>query len=120
MTESTPPITIATTGSLAGPAPGGDVYCSFANLSDKGIVDFTQTDLLSARPDLKRFPSITYKVANVESVSDSPVGMVVLEAQGLMPPVAITCLDLSIAVDGLPVELGATFRVPLSKGFGIS
>ena len=125
-TAPEPRVQIAVAGQLPSPPKNGH-HCVFTNLSDKSNIEVLRTDVLSARPDLKKYASIEFEITEVSDsseVSDPAdpsasiaVRSVVSEAQGLQIPLILISTDLHYAMDRLPVEQGKRFRVSLSRGF---
>jgi len=117
-TDSDARIHVAVAGQLVGPPRDGGHHCVFTNLSDRSNIDLIRTDLLSARPDLKKHTSIEFEVVEVSEVTGAAdPRMVICEAQGLDIPLTLISTDLHQQMDRLPVEQGKRFRVALSRGF---
>jgi hypothetical protein len=124
-----PGITITTQNDLPGP-DGDEPYVLFVNQTEYSNGRFLRTNVLSARPDLKKYSSLRFRQEvkrHPEPGEDGPELVVVfLEAQGLEPPLTIMCCDIHLQMEGYPVEQGAEIEIPLlppgargpAKGFG--
>jgi len=120
-------LTITTQDYLPGPESDGP-YVMFVNQTKYGIGKFLRTNVLSARPDLKRFTSIRFRMTLKRHPSDSAgeVVLALLEAIDLDPPLSVFCSDFHLEMENYPVEEGSTIEVPLlppatrpaAKGFG--
>ncbi len=122
-------ITITTQNDLPGP-DGDEPYVLFLNQTEYGNARFLRTNVLSARPDLKKYSSLRFRQEvkrHQEPGEDGPELVVVfLEAQGLEPPLTLMCSDIHLQMEGYPVEQGAEIEIPLlppgtrgpAKGFG--
>ena len=107
-------LTITTQDDL--PGPGDDrPYVMFVNQTEYGIGKFLRTNVLSARPDLKRFTSIRFRMAlkRHPSNSDGEVVLALLEAIDLDPPLSVFCSDFHLEMESYPVEEDSTIEVPL-------
>jgi hypothetical protein len=120
---------ITTQDELPGP-DGESPYVLFVNETDYGNTRFLHTNVLSARPDLKKYTSIRFR----QDLKRHPDGMgpgqelvmVFLEALDLDPPLTLLSSDQHLLVDGFPVEQGVVIEVFLlspgarggGKGFG--
>jgi len=120
---------ITTQDELPGP-DGESPYVLFVNETDYGNTRFLHTNVLSARPDLKKYTSIRFR----QDLKRHPDGMgpgqelvmVFLEALDLDPPLTLLSSDQHLLVDGFPVEQGVVIEIPLlrpgargrGKGFG--
>jgi hypothetical protein len=120
-------LTITTQDDL--PGPGDDrPYVMFVNQTEYGIGKFLRTNVLSARPDLKRFTSIRFRMTLKRHQSDSAgeIVLALLEAIDLDPPLSVFCSDFHLEMEGYPVEQGAEIEIPLlppatrpaARGFG--
>ncbi len=107
-------ITITTQDELPGPEGDGP-YVLFVNQTEFGIGRFLRTKVLSARPDLKRFTSIRFRMTMKRHPSDSAgeVVLALLEAIDLDPPLSVFCSDVHLEMEGYPMEEGSTIEVPL-------
>jgi|688.fasta_scaffold1313062_2 hypothetical protein len=107
-------LTITTQDDL--PGPGDDrPYVMFVNQTEYGIGRFLRTNVLSARPDLKRFTSIRFHMTLKRHPSDSAgeIVLALLEAIHLDPPLTVFCSDFHLEMEGYPMEEGSTIEVPL-------
>jgi hypothetical protein len=122
-------ITITTQNDLPGP-DGDEPYVLFLNQTEYGNRRFLRTNVLSARPDLKKYTALRFR-QEVKRHADAiapgqDVVLVFMEAQDLEPPLTLMCSDLHLQMDGYPVEQGAVIEIPLlppgargpAKGFG--
>ena len=120
---------ITTQDELPGP-DGEDPYVLFVNETEYGNTRFLRTNVLSARPDLKKFTSIRFR-QDLKRHPDAlgpgqELVMVFLEALDLEPPLTLLSSDQHLLVDGFPVEQGVVIEIPLlppgarggGKGFG--
>ena len=99
-----------------------------ANQTEYGIGKFLPTNVLSARPDLKRFTSIRFRMALKRHPSDSAgeIVLALLEAIDLDPPLSVFCSYIHLEMEGYPMEQGAEIEIPLlppatrpaARGFG--
>ena len=107
-------LTITTQDDLQGPADDRP-YVMFVNQTEYGIGKFLRTNVLSARPDLKRFTSIHFQMTLKRHPSDSAgeIVLALLEAIDLGPPLSVFCSDLHLEMESYPVEEGCTIEVPL-------
>ena len=122
-------ITITTQNDLPGP-DGDEPYVLFVNQTEYGNARFLSTNVLSARPDLKKYTALRFRQEvkrHPEPGEDGPeLVLVFLEAQGLEPPLTLMCSDIHLQMEGYPVEQGAEIEIPLlppgtrgpAKGFG--
>jgi hypothetical protein len=119
-------LTITTQDDL--PGPGDDrPYVMFVNQTEYGIGKFLRTNVLSARPDLKRFTSIRFQMTLKRHPSDSAgeIVLALLEAIDLEPPLSVFCSDFHLEMESYPLEEGSTIEVsllppgrrPPAKGF---
>ncbi len=120
---------ITTQDDLPGP-DGDEPYVLFVNQTEYGNARFLRTNVLSARPDLKKYTALRFR----QEVKRHPelteegleVVMVFMEALGLEPPLTLVCCDFHLQMEGYPVEQGAEIEIPLlppgsrpaAKGFG--
>jgi hypothetical protein len=120
---------ITTQDELLGPH-GDTPYVLFVNETDYGNTRFLRTNVLSARPDLKKHTSLRFR-QNLNRHPDAlgpgqELVMVFLEALDLDPPLTLLSSDQHLLVDGFPVEQGVVIEIPLlppsvrgaGKGFG--
>jgi hypothetical protein len=109
-------ITITTQNDLPGP-DGDEPYVLFLNQTEYGNARFLRTNVLSARPDLKKYTALRFRQEvkrHPEPGEDGPeLVLVFLEAQGLEPPLTIMCSDIHLQMEGYPVEQGAEIEIPL-------
>jgi hypothetical protein len=109
-------ITITTQNDLPGP-DGDEPYVLFVNQTEYGNARFLRTNVLSARPDLKKFSALRFRQEvkrHPEPGEDGPeLVLVFLEAQGLEPPLTLMCSDIHLQMEGYPVEQGAEIEIPL-------
>ena len=109
-------IHIATQDELPGP-DGDEPYVLFVNQTENGNARFLRTNVLSARPDLKKYTALRFR-QEVKRHADAiapgeDVVLVFMEAQGLEPPLTLVCSDLHLEMEGYPVEQGAEIEIPL-------
>ena len=109
-------ITITTQNDLPGP-DGDEPYVLFVNQTEYGNARFLRTNVLSARPDLKKYTALRFRQEvkrHPERGEDGPeLVLVFLEAQGLEPPLTLMCSDIHLQMEGYPVEQGAEIEIPL-------
>jgi hypothetical protein len=109
-------ITITTQNDLPGP-DGDEPYVLFVNQTEYGNARFLRTNVLSARPDLKKVTALRFRQEvkrHPEPGEDGPeLVLVFLEAQGLEPPLTLMCSDIHLQMEGYPVEQGAEIEIPL-------
>ena len=124
-----PGITITTQDDLPG-ADGDQPYTLFVNQTEYGNARFLRTNVLSARPDLKKYIALRFR-QDVKRHADAngsgeDVVLVFMEALGLDPPLTLVCSDLHLQLEGYPIEQGVEIEIPLlppgmramAKGFG--
>ncbi len=113
------------------PGPDGEApHVLFVNETDYGKTRFLRTNVLSARPDLKKYTSIRFR-QDLKRHPDAlgpgqELVMVFLEALDLDPPLTLLSSDQHLLVDGFPVEQGVVIEVSMvpsrgrggGKGFG--
>jgi hypothetical protein len=113
------------------PGPDGDEpYDTFVNQTEYGNARFLRTNVLSARPDLKKVTALRFQ-QDVKRHLDAAgpgedVVLVFMEALELEPPLTLVCSDIHLQMEGYPVEQGAVIEIPLlppgsrgaAKGFG--
>ena len=122
-------IRITTQDDLPGP-DGDEPYDTFVNQTEYGNARFLRTNVLSARPDLKKYTALRFR-QEVKRHADAAgpgedVVLVFMEALELEPPLLLVCSDIHLQMEGYPVEQGAVIEIPLlppgsrgpSKGFG--
>jgi len=122
-------ITITTQDDLPG-ADGDQPYTLFVNQTEYGNARFLRTNVLSARPDLKKYTALRFR-QDVKRHTDAngsgeDVVLVFMEALGLDPPLTLVCSDLHLQLEGYPIEQGVEIEIPLlppgsrgaAKGFG--
>ena len=107
---------ITTQDDLPGP-DGEEPYVLFVNQTEYGNGRFLRTNVLSARPDLKKYTALRFR-QDVKRHADAiapgeDVVLVFMEAQGLEPPLTLVCSDLHLQMEGYPVEQGAVIEIPL-------
>ena len=124
-----PGITITTQDDLPG-ADGDQPYTLFVNQTEYGNARFLRTNVLSARPDLKKYTALRFhqdvKRHTDANGSGEDVVLVFMEALGLEPPLTLVCSDLHLQLEGYPIEQGVEIEIPLlppgsrgaAKGFG--
>jgi hypothetical protein len=87
------------------------------NQTEYGNARFLRTNVLSARPDLKKYSALRFRQEvkrHPELGEDGPeLVLVFLEAQGLEPPLTLMCSDIHLQMEGYPVEQGAEIEIPL-------
>ena len=124
-----PGITITTQDDLPG-ADGDQPYTLFVNQTEYGNARFLRTNVLSARPDLKKYTALRFR-QDVKRHADAngsgeDVVLVFMEALGLDPPLTLVCSDLHLQLEGYPIEQGVEIEIPLlppgmraaANGFG--
>jgi hypothetical protein len=122
-------IRITTQDDLPGP-DGDEPYVLFVNQTEYGNARFLRTNVLSARPDLKKYTALLFR-QEVKRSADAigpgeDVVLVFMEALGLDPPLTLVCSDLHLQLECYPVEQGVEIVIPLpppgnrpvAKGFG--
>ena len=122
-------IRITTQDDLPGP-DGDEPYVLFVNQTEYGNARFLRTNVLSARPDLKKYTALRYR-QEVKRSADAigpgeDVVLVFMEALGLEPPMTLVCSDVHLQMEGYPAEQGVEIVIPLpppgnrpvAKGFG--
>ena len=120
---------ITTQDDLPGP-DGDEPYVLFVNETEYGNRRFLRTNVLSARPDLKKYTALRFQ-QDVKRHPDAAgpgqdVVLVFMEALELEPPLTLVCSDIHLQMEGYPVEQGAVIEIPLlppgsrgpAKGFG--
>jgi len=120
---------ITTQDDLPGP-DGDEPYVMFVNQTEYGNARFLRTNVLSARPDLKKYTALRFR-QEVKRHADATgagedVVVVFMQAQGLEPPLTLVCSDLHLQLEGYRVEQDAVIEIPLlppgsrgpAKGFG--
>jgi hypothetical protein len=120
---------ITTQDDLPGP-DGDEPYVLFVNETEYGNRRFLRTNVLSARPDLKKYTSLRFR-QDVKRHADAmgpgkDLVMVFMEAIDLDPPLTLVSSDMHLELEGYPVEQGAVIEIPLlppgsrgpAKGFG--
>jgi len=120
---------ITTQDDLPGP-DGDEPYVLFLNETEYGNRRFLRTNVLSARPDLKKYKALRFR-QDVKRHADAigpgqDVVLVFMEAMDLEPPLTLVSSDLHLQLEGYPVEQGAEIAIPLlppgdrgpAKGFG--
>lgn len=122
-------ITITTQDDLPGP-DGDEPYVLFVNQTEYGNGRFLRTNVLSARPDLKKYSALRFRQElkrHPEPGEEGPeLVLVFLEALDLDPPLTLVSSDLHLQLEGYPVEQGAVIEIPLlppggrveARGFG--
>ena len=109
-------IRITTQDDLPGP-DGDEPYVLFVNQTEYGNARFLRTNVLSARPDLKRYTALRFR-QDVQRHADAigpgeDVVLVFMEAVELEPPLPLVCSDLHLQLEGYPIEQGAEIESPL-------
>ncbi len=112
---------ITTQDDLAG-QDGDEPYVLFVNETEYGNRRFLRTNVLSARPDLKKFTALRFR-QEVKRHADAvapgeDVVVVFMEAQELEPPLTLVCSDLHLEMEGYPVEQGAEIEIPIRRAAG--
>jgi hypothetical protein len=93
------------------PGPDGEApYVLFVNETDYGNTRFLRTNVLSARPDLKKYTSIRFR-QNIKRHPDAlgpgqELAMVFLEALELDPPLTLLSDARHLLGEGFPVQQG--------------
>ena len=111
-----PGIHITTQDDLPGPE-GDEPYVVFVNQTEYGNARFLRTNVLSARPALKKVTALRFR-QEVKRHADAigpGEGLVVvfMEALGLEPPLTLVCSDVHLEMEGYPVAQGAEIEIPL-------
>lgn len=100
------------------------------NQTEYGNRRFLRTNVLSARPDLKKYNALRFRQEVKHHPDPGEPGpelvLVFLEAQDLDPPLTLVCSDIHLEMKGYPVEQGAVIEIPLlppgargaAQGFG--
>jgi hypothetical protein len=108
--------TITTQDDLLGP-DGDEPYVLFVNQTEYGNARFLRTNVLSARPDLKKYAALRFRQEvkrHPDTSGDAPeVVLVFLEALDLDPPLTLVSSDLHLQLEGYTVEQGAVIEIPL-------
>jgi formylglycine-generating enzyme required for sulfatase activity len=113
------------------PGPDGDApYTLFLNETTYGNTRFLRTNVLSARPDLKKYTSIRFQ-QDLKHHPDAlgqgeDLVLVFMEAMHLEPPLTIACSEHHLLAEGFPVQQGVVIELFLlppkprggGKGFG--
>lgn len=120
---------ITTQDDLPGP-DGDEPYVLFVNETEYGNRRFLRTNVLSARPDLKKYTALRFQ-QDIKLHADAAgpgqdVVLVFMEALYLDPPLTLVSSDLHLELEGYPVEQGAVIEIPLlppgsrgaARGFG--
>lgn len=127
--HAVPGLHITTQDDLPGP-DGDEPYVLFVNETEYGNRRFLRTNVLSARPDLKKYTALRFrqevKRHNNGLGAGQDLVMVFMEAIDLDPPLTLVSSDLHLELEGYPVEQGAEIEIPLlppgfrgpAKGFG--
>ncbi len=94
---------ITTQDDLPGP-DWDEPYTLFVNQTEYGNARFLRTNVLSARPDLKKYTALRFR-QEVKRHADAiapgeDVVVVFMEAQGLEPPLTLVCSDLHLEMEG--------------------
>ena len=101
---------ITTQDDLPGP-DGNEPYVLFVNETEYGNRRFLRTNVLSARPDLKKYTSLRFRQDVKRHVDGLGPGqdlvMVFMEAIDLDPPLTLVSSDMHLELEGYPVEQGA-------------
>ena len=101
------------------PGPDGDEpYTMFVNQTEFGIGRSLRTNVLSARPDIKKFTCLRFRQTAVKRTPmDNPaepeIVLVFLTALDLQPPLEMICGDIHLEMENFPIEEGAVIEVPL-------
>ena len=110
--------TITTQDSLLGP-DGDEPYVLFVNQTEYGNGRFLRTNVLSARPDLKKYMALRFRQElkrHPEPGEEGPrLVLVFLEALDLDPPLTLVSSDLHLhlQLEDFPVEQEAVIEIPL-------
>ena len=107
---------ITTKDDLPGP-DRDEPYTLFANQTEYGNRRFLRTNVLSARPDLKKYTALRFR-QDVKRHADGlgpgqDLVMVFMEAIDLDPPLTLVSSDMHLELEGYPVEQGAEVEIPL-------
>ena len=91
----------------------------FVNQTEYGNRRFLRTNVLSARPDLKKYTALRFRQEvkrHPEPGEDGPeLVLVFLEAQDIEPPLTLVCSDIHLEMEAYPVEQGAVIEIPLCR-----
>jgi hypothetical protein len=87
------------------------------NQTEYGNARFLRTNVLSARPDLKKYTALRFR-QDVKRHADTngsgeDVVLVFMEALGLDPPLTLVCSVLHLQLEGYPVKQGVEIEIPL-------
>ncbi len=108
--------TITTQDDLLGP-DGDEPYVLFVNQTEYGNARFLRTNVLSARPDLKKYTALRFRQEvkrHPDTSGDAPeVVLVFLEALDLDPPLTLVSSDQHLQLEGYTVEQGTVIEIPL-------
>ena len=89
----------------------------FVNQTEYGNARFLRTNVLSARPDLKKYTALRFRQeVKRHPDPDGPgpeIVLVFMEALELEPPLTLVCSDLHLQMEGYPIEQGAEIEIPL-------
>jgi hypothetical protein len=112
---------ITTQDDLPGP-DGDEPYVLFLNETEYGNRRFLRTNVLSARPDLKKYTALRFR-QDVKRHADAlgpgqDLVMVFMEAMDLEPPLTLVSSDIHLEMEGYPVEQDAVIEIPLLPGTG--
>jgi hypothetical protein len=120
---------ITTQDDLPGP-DGDEPYVLFVNETEYGNRRFLRTNVLSARPDLKKYTVLRFQ-QDVKRLADAlgpgqDLVLVFMEAMDRDPPLTLVSSDMHLELEGYPVEQDAVIEIPLllpgargpAKGFG--
>jgi len=108
-------IRITTQDDLPGP-DGDEPYTLFVNQTEYGNARFLRTNVLSARPDLKKYTALRFR-QEVKRHADAigpgeDVVLVFMEALGLEPPLTLVCSDFHLEREGYRWRRGRRSRSP--------
>ncbi|WP_198537949.1 hypothetical protein [Vulcanococcus limneticus] len=107
---------ITTQDDLPGP-DGDEPYVLFVNQTEYGNRCFLRTNVLSARPDLKKVTALRFRQEVKRHPDAAGPGqdlvLVFMEALELEPPLTLVSSDLHLQLEGYPVEQGAVIEIPL-------
>ena len=104
---------ITTQDDLPGP-DGDEPYVLFVNETEYGNGRFLRTNVLSARPDLKKYTSLRFR-QDVKRHADGlgpgqDLVLVFMEAIDHDPPLTLVSSNMHLELEGYPVEQGLRSR----------
>jgi hypothetical protein len=89
----------------------------FVNQTEYGNARFLRTNVLSARPDLKKYTALRFCQGVKQRADAAGPGedmvLVFMEAKDLEPQMMLICSDLHLQMDGYLVKQGVEIEIPL-------